>query len=227
MRLLAFLLTTSPALAGLAGCKNTTDEVPVPDEPIIEVVAKVIDPVVLHNLLDAAEVAIAQGRLTYPTDSNALDIYQQILAMEPGQQDAERGLERLVELYIELAMTALQRGRRASARSMLARARLIGPNHPSIEPTAAQIRLLDKADRKTLKLAQTDLQGRSAELSDNLATLARPPEGQACRYTISAKNDAQGRWIYQRMAQASSSGRIRAQINIRLPAGVERLCFPL
>ena len=196
------------------------------EEPITEAQARTIDPVVLHNLLDTAEAAIDAGQLTYPADGSALTIYQQILAIEPGQQDAERGLEHLVELYIDLAMTALQRGRHATARSMLSRARLIRPNHPSIEPTAAQIRLLDKADRKILKLTQTDLQERTAQVQDNLAALAIPSEGQTCRYTISAKNDAQGRWIYQRLAEASASGRLRAQINLRLPAGVERLCFP-
>ena len=227
-RRLTLFLTTSLVLAGLAGCRTVADESdsPVLEEPVTEAPAKTIDLAVLHNLLDTAEAAIDAGQLTYPADGSALAIYQQILAIEPGQQDAERGLEHLVELYIDLAMTALQRGRSATARSMLSRARLIRPNHPSIEPTAAQIRLLDKADRKTLQLTQADLQGRTKQMQDNLAALAILPAGQACRYTIWAKNDAQGRWIYQRLAAASASGRIRAQINLRLPAGVERLCFP-
>ena len=129
--------------AFLAGCQSKP-EAPEPEaEPATETAAaQKIDPVVLHELLDRADEAIANDHLTYPIEASAFAIYRQILALEPDQEDAMRGLEHIVELYIVLAMSALERNQFATARSMLSRARIIDPEHPSIEPTDEQIRLL-------------------------------------------------------------------------------------
>ena len=185
-----------------------------------------IDPVVLRELLDQAEAAIALEQLTYPEEGSAYAIYQQILALEPGQEDAMRGLEQLVELYIEMSNHALERRLYATARSMLARAKIILPEHPSIEPTEEQIRLLSQAERSELKLSQTAINSDKPRISSELAAFAAAATAERCRYIISAKNDAQGRWIYQQLAGAADGYRLRAQIRIRLPAGVEKLCFP-
>jgi hypothetical protein len=212
----------------LTGCQSGVapqpQAPPIPETPPAEI--KKIDPVVLHNLLDTADAAIAQGHLTFPQGNNAYDIYQRILALEPGQQDAVRGLENLVEEYVALAIQALERNQPATARSMLARARLIVPDHASIEPTEAQIRLLTQAQRKSLKLAQNKLNKPESAVGRELQALAQVAQNTDCRFIISAKNDAQGRWIYQQLAKGATQTRIRAQIRIRLPASVERLCFP-
>ena len=120
----------------------------------------------------------------------------------------------------------MERGRYATARSMVARAKLILPGHPSIKPTEAQIRLLSQARRSELKLSQAEITSDSARISSQLTAFAATPADASCRYIISAKNDAQGRWIYQQLAEAAEGYRLRAQIRIRLPAGVEKLCFP-
>ena len=124
-----------------------------------------------------------------------------------------------------LAMRSLERGQFASARSMLARARIIIPDHPSIEPTDAQIRLLSQAQRKKLTLNQRELRNEDPHMQRELKNMAQIPADSSCRFTISAGSDAQGRWIYQRLSEAAPQGRIRAQIQVRLPAAVERLCF--
>lgn len=185
-----------------------------------------MDPTVLAEKLHQADEAFAADHLTYPEVGSAYALWREILAVEPHQEDALRGLERLVEHYIELCMRAIERQQFASARSMLARARLISPQHPSIKPSAEKIRLLSQAQRTRLPLSQDDLNKRDANLSAELRTLARVPSTQSCRFIISAKNDAQGRWIYQTLSKANADGRLSAQIEIRLPAGVERVCFP-
>lgn len=210
----------------LQGCTAQAPE-PEPVEVAAEPPAPPrIDPVVLHSLLDQADAAIAADHLTYPEEGSAYAIYRQILALEPGQEDAIRGLERLVELYVEMSTHALERGRYATARSMLARAKIILPDHPSIEPTEEQIRLLSQAQRTEMKLSQTDINSNKPRISGELAAFAASEAAQRCRYIISAKNDAQGRWIYQQLAGAADGYRLRAQIRIRLPAGVEKVCFP-
>ncbi len=201
---------------------------PAPELPPVTTPQAVkIDPIVLHSLLDQADQALARGDLTFPDDRSAYSAYQAILAIEPEQADAIRGLEHIVEQYIVLALQALERDQLATARSMLARASLVMPEHPSIEPTTMQIRLVEQAERASLKMSQHQLSNPTATgLTQQLATLSKTPKLAQCRFIISAKNDAQGRWIYQQLANGAKSSRIRADIKIRLPAGVQRLCFP-
>lgn len=201
---------------------------PPPDDQAATAPAKAkIDPERLYRLLTQADAAIERDHLTYPEEGSALALYEQILAIEADQKQARRGLERIVEKYIELAMQAMQRRQYATARSMLARARIILPQHPSIEPTEQQIRLLSQAKRMKVTLNQNDLKAETVKLQRTLQNLAVAPQGYECRFFISARNDAQGRWIYQTMSGTSAARRLRAQIQIRLPAGVERVCYPL
>jgi len=227
-----------PALAGitllcltLLACQSNPPEPtpakPADDQAAAEPAKTQIDPELLYRLLTQADAAIQRDHLTYPVEGSALALYQRILAIEADQQQARRGLERVVEKYIELAMQAMQRHQYATARSMLARARIILPRHPSIEPTEQQIRLLSQAKRMKVTLNQNDLKAETEQLQHTLQSLAVAPQGYECRFIISAKNDAQGRWIYQTMSAVSAAHRLRAQVQIRLPAGVERVCYPL
>ena len=201
-----------------------------PAEPAVAPVTPPPPPVIerqlLFKFLDNADAAIADNRLTFPAGNNALDYYHDILAIQPDQEDALRGLEQLVEIYVKLAQDALDYDRFATARSMLERANLIVPDHPSIEPTRAQIRLLEEAQRTALQLDQHVLNNPTRALKDQLIALGTHPQQTPCRFIIYARNDAQGRWIYEQLASADISGRIRAEIKIRTPAKVERLCFP-
>ena len=221
-----------PLLLGIvcaAGCQAPSVPAP-PAEPVAQPAPPPPPPVIerqlLFKLLDSADAAIADDRLTFPAGHNALDFYHDILAIQPDQEDALRGLEQLVEIYVKLAQDALDYNRFATARSMLARADLIVPNHPSIEPTQAQIRLLEEAQRTALPLEQHVLNNPTRALKDQLTALGAHPEQTPCRFIIYARSDAQGRWIYQQLAAADVAGRIRAEIKIRTPAKVERLCFP-
>ena len=223
-----FILLLISMAVGLGGCQSSPE--PPPERkpaaaPETEPKAPPLDNAVLFPLLDAAEQAIAENRLTYPEAGSAYSIYLQILEMYPDQEDAVRGIERIVEAYVALSMRALERRQFGAARSMLTRARLIEPGHPSIEPSAAQIRLVEEADRKTLQFKQADLLSEAADLTKQLRELAKESNGRTCRFIISARSDGQGRWIYQQLSTGLDEQRLRAQIKIRTPAGVERLCF--
>ena len=212
-------------VAVLSGCATPSSPAPEataapePVEPIPP-----ISPAVLILWLDQAEEALKRDQLTYPEQNSAYSLYQKILALDPLQEEAQRGLERIVEHYVALSVRALKRRQFASAKSMLARARLILPNHPSIEPSAEQIRLILLADRQIMKLSQPDLAAESEALTTALANFATDGDRE-CRFTISAKNDGQGRWIYQMLSKGLDGMRLRAQLSVRLPASIERLCF--
>jgi hypothetical protein len=182
-----------------------------------------VDAQVLYSLLERAERALAADELTSLEGSGAVGLYTQVMQIDPGNEEATRGFERIVERYIALALNALERDQIETARFMLQRARSINADHPSIEPTAVQIRLIASSTRTTLTidgdLHDTQQQRKLQEFADN-------PEGFSCRFVIWAKSDAQGRRIYQALRNEQSPSRLRAQILIRTPVGVEKQCFP-
>ena len=222
-----FTLTAACA-ALLAACAQAPAPPPEPapaPAPTAEPAPPPIERRQLLDWLDAADAAMARDHLTFPLEGSALEIYDRILALDPDQEDARRGHERIVERYVALALNDLEQRRFASARSMLARGRLIIPDHPSLEPTAAQLRLLEQAERTVVSFDQAELAQETAAAVEALNALGNYAPQLDCRFFIWAKNDAQGRWLYRQLAADAQVGRLRAQVVNRLPARVERLCF--
>lgn len=219
-----FIALIAP-LFWLSGCQNQ------PSEPEVLTVQKPrpkapdIPQAQLFRWLDEADAAIKRDHLTYPETGSAFAIYKHILNLQPDQPDALRGLEQIVENYMQMALSALDQRRFAAARSYLKRARLILPDHTSIEPTARQIRLIMEADREVLTLQQTDLRQETKETVEALRQLGNYAAGKNCRFSIAARSDSQGRWLYQKLAEGAAEQRLKASMVIRLPASVERLCF--
>ncbi len=216
-----FLAIILPFSLVLSACQAPP---PIPQEqspPAQQVVNKAW----LYPRLDAADEAIDNLHLAYPEQGSALGLYREILARYPEQEDALRGIERIVEEYVALALQAGEAGQFARAKSMLDRGRLIVPDHPSLEPTAEQIRLLSQAERKKLKLSQAQIKDRDPATFAQLAAMGAEAVNRSCRFVINAINDEQGRQIYAGLSDGAQSQRIRAQVKIRLPAGVERVCF--
>jgi serine/threonine protein kinase len=64
----------------------------------------------IGELLRAAAADVEALRLTAPAGDNAFERYQQVLTLEPDNEDAARGLEVIVTRYVTLAHTALSNG---------------------------------------------------------------------------------------------------------------------
>jgi len=184
-----------------------------------------VDPAEIQALLDGAEAAMQRGQLTYPAQDSALVLFDRVLVMEPDNAEAQRGLERIAEHYLERAETAVQRNQLADARAMLEWARMVDANHPDLAITEARISLLANARRKRLPLDTTALRERSAELRQPLQVLGVQARDASCRATIRVRSDAEGRWVYQQMSLAPGDARIRAEIQIGSPPLVELVCF--
>lgn len=208
--------------SGLFACQQKPIE-PQPEPVVAAPEQPTVDPEQIAVLLRQAEAATSDGQETSPYEGSALQLYEQVLALAPGQSEARYGLERIVEQYIQRALLAAERRQFASARSMLARARLVLPNHPSIEPTAEQLRLLSQAQRSTLTVRSEHIKQQPNELASALHEFATADDAD-CRFIIHAQNDAQGRWIYKAM-RGREQIRLRAQIQIQSPTRVERQCF--
>ncbi|MCZ6659382.1 MAG: hypothetical protein O7C67_19015 [Gammaproteobacteria bacterium] len=217
------LLVLALLIHGTLACQTQKPPEAEPVTPIIE--APVVDQSQLQTLLDRARFAIGEDHLTFPEEGSAARLYEELLALDPDNDAAKRGLEQIVERYVELALTAADRRQFAQARSMLARARLVDAEHPAIEPTSEQLRLLMHAEREKLLLDKSGLQRRAASVRDSLVTFGTKARHPDCRVTISARNDAEGRWIYQQLSQADGERRIRAKMQLASPPSVELICF--
>jgi len=176
-------------------------------------------------LLSAAQTAMAEKHYVYPASGSAMALYHDVLTLEPDNPQAQRGLEQIVEHFLDQAREATDQQRYIKAQGMVSRARMVDPENPNIEPIARELRLLEQATRHKVTLDWRKVSARSSKLAPQLhklGGLARQPD---CRAIISVSSDAEGRWIYQQMSQAPGDQRIAAQIRIESPAAVEVLCL--
>ena len=208
----------------LAGCaiEPPPRTAPEPDPPELPAPAPAPD---VQPLLEQARLAFDAHRLTTPAENSAFALYQKALRLDPGNEDARRGLEKIVERYVRFALEAIERRQFARARSMLARARLVDASHPAIEPTEQQARLVENAVRDRLQLDAETLAERSAALATTLRNLGDRAKATPCRVLIRARSDAEGRWIYRQINSAAGETRIRAKFDIASPPTVELICL--
>ncbi|MEQ8482811.1 MAG: hypothetical protein RIB46_00445 [Pseudomonadales bacterium] len=180
----------------------------------------------IRDLIEDGDRAIARDHLSYPARNSALDLYERVLLLDPGNREARHGIERIVERYLEMALGAAEQGRFPAARSALDRARLVDPKHPGIAPAEIQISLLDDADRRRFALDGDAVRDRRSDAVDVLRQAGLASRGDGCRAEIVARNDPEGRWMYQQMSESQGRDRIRAQLSIGGPPRVDVLCFP-
>lgn len=180
----------------------------------------------LGALLDAAEQALLDDRLTTPAADSAYRYFADALAIEPEHPEARRGLERIVERYLELAEGAMERQGWERARTLLDRAASVDAEHPGIAPRRRQLELLAAAERRALALDRAALRARQDALAERLRAFGGDARRPGARVRIRAPSDADARWIYGQLSRAAGEGRIRATIDVGLPPQVELLLLP-
>lgn len=90
------------------------------------------DPRVL-KLLDSAGVALSQGRLIEPPKENALELYRAVLARDPGNRLALRGIDTVADELLVAAERALMEQDLTRLASAVDAARAARPDHPRLE----------------------------------------------------------------------------------------------
>ena len=180
----------------------------------------------LIELEYAALDALNRNHISSPRADSAEDLYQQMLAIDPTNETASRGIERVIEHHINAALDALASRQTTLATNALAEAQRLDPSHPSIAPTEYQLQLLAKAEFVRIDLPGGDLREQAYQTMQRLDTLAARLE---CRFTIAVTSDAQGRYVYQllkqRLAERATNQRLRAGIVISSPNRVEGTCY--
>ena len=122
------------------------------------------------RLMAAAEADLKARRLTSPIGNNAWDRYQQVLETDPANPDAIKGMERVIEAYMELFGVAVEQEDFDKAESYLAKTGELHPDSPVLEK--GEQRLQDARQARADRLAEQERQ-RQAEEAARQAELKR------------------------------------------------------
>lgn len=212
----AILLT-----ALLGGCSTTppdTPPEPVETPPESAPAAQPPQPEVVGSLLTEARTAFRKHRFTTPADDNAYDRYRKVLAMDPGNPEAENGIGAIVEQYLLRARETAGQGRYDAASHYLDKATSIDPEHPNIPPLSRMIKDAKGAREKVFVLDRGQLVTRRVDESVLEAIVREILDGDSF-VAIRAPDDASGRWIYQTLNRLTST-RVQASLEIGNPPAV-------
>lgn len=182
----------------------------------------------IKRLLARAEKALARDRLLSPASGNAYDYYASVLLLDPANKSASLGLQAIVLRYVGLARSAAQESHFKEANIYLDRALSIDPNNQKVQTLvqglredAAPLQVQTTIAENAVLLDQRLLTKRSTRVIEQLGLLAIQIKRDNSTLVIVARNDAEGRWIYQQMREAVPGYLLRGDIQIGTPARVE------
>ena len=110
-------------------------------------------------------------------------------------------------------MDAANRGDVRLATQYLGKARSVDEGHPNIPAVARLIEEHKNANKTTYYLSIEGLDQKSDEIIRELLDIGRTAAMRSATAVITARNDAEGRWIYQQL-NAASPERIHARMEI-------------
>ena len=171
----------------------------------------------MEEWLEAAYNAFVNEDLLNPKGRNAFEYYEKVLAVDPENVEAQRGISKIAEFFMEKAADAIEKHYWATARSMLNRAYLVKPSQPGIQTMKQQIRMLSSALVHEFDLDSQQTRSRdavTAKILQDIGELARSPKA---RVFVRASNDSEGRWIFQQLNKSTGGGIIRGEIQIGRP----------
>ena len=93
----------------------------------------------IQAMLDAAGLALSQGALTEPPGQNALELYRAVLARDPANDLARRGIDSVADELIVQAERALMEQDVTRLASAVDAVRSVRPDHPRLEFFVSQL----------------------------------------------------------------------------------------
>lgn len=190
---------------------------------------------VVQRLLAQADAAFERGRYTTPMEDNAFDQYQAVLMLDPGNKEAQSGLDGVLLAYMDHVRAVMAAGQLSSARELLKRAETYFADAPLLQELRAEVKQAqavynekreelarqDILNGEKILLPELELSRRGEDVVAILTALAQRVQDSKESVLIMARNDSEGRWIYKEMQEAVKGHRIRGDIRIsRVPAVV-------
>ena len=183
----------------------------------------------INSLLGEADYALSRNQLLNPINDNAHDRYRSVLLVDASNERAKLGLQTIALRYVELARTAATRGNVSEAQIMINYARGIDNNavvQDAAETMRKQISSMPppkpyQASANEQLLDAKMLQAKDNHIISQLAGIAQKAKQTGEFVLIVARNDADGRWIYQQLRSAVPGFLVRGDIKIGQPARVK------
>jgi serine/threonine protein kinase/tetratricopeptide (TPR) repeat protein len=137
----------------------------------------------IETLLDQARLALNAGRILEPPGLNALALYEQVLALDPGNEAATRALGDVVNRLASLASEALASNDLERAQSLIDQAERLEPDSPLLAAVRAHLGRLreEQASAQALQAKVQTLLAAAAAARD-AGRLAAPEGASAVDY---------------------------------------------
>lgn len=171
--------------------------------------------VLISQLLYEANEALIRNRLTSPAYDNAYDRFQKVLAIDSRNEPARIGVKRIGRRYLTLSKEADLRGDREKALYYVRIAARVDPNYTAIRHMQAYLEaseVNEVTSGNIFYLNRAELALRNEVIKAKLAEIAGKAQRIDSRLLIVGRNDAEARWIYQQMRNATSNYRLRGNI---------------
>ncbi|MBP6514197.1 MAG: hypothetical protein KA224_03410 [Steroidobacteraceae bacterium] len=124
----------------------------------------------IARLLDAAGVALTQGRLNRPPGRNAVELYLAVIAIDKGNARAQEGLNRAADALVTQAEDALVARDLAAAEAAVASAREANPQH--LRLTFLDSLIESEKERRKLEEAQAGSAPKTMAPTDKVLSIA-------------------------------------------------------
>lgn len=183
------------------------------EEPPVEEVSPDMRQLIADLLFSGLQ-ALDEDRLLTPEHDNAYDFFREALQFEPNNEIALKGIQGIVERYLELALDSAKRGNFAGADRMLGRAEIIDAAHPGIAEARRAIAAERNSGDLFYPLDERALRGRGDAIRATLAEIAAEARERDAFFLITAPDDELARWIYSVMRESVPGYRLRGNIEI-------------
>lgn len=207
--------------------------------------------VLIARVLLKADAAFSAKRYTLPQYNNAFDRYNAVLMIDPDNKHAKSGLRLILQRYITMANAEIDHGSVHHALTFLAvidenysrelaavargRTGAFGLAATDIKAVAALRARIAKSQNiqpeqdfndllvKAYALDRKALSAKNAKARKDLEAIAARVADTREAVLIHARNDREGRWIYQTLNAATPSYRVRGDIRINKKPAIHLL----
>ena len=153
----------------------------------------------IQKMLDSAGLALSQGALIEPPGQNALELYRAVLARDPGNDLARRGLDSVAEELLVQAERALMEQDLTRLASAIDAVRSVRPDHSRLEFFVSQLE------------RERAIQGQSGQTVRSVDSMGRPIESAAKNELPSVRVQAFVQLANERMRSNKLTGTDSAQ----------------
>ena len=161
-------------------------------------------------MLDSAGLALSQGALIEPPGQNALELYRAVLARDPGNDLARRGLDSVAEELLVQAERALMEQDLTRLASAIDAVRSVRPDHSRLEFFVSQLE------------RERAIQGQTGQTVRSVDTMGRPIESAAKNELPSVRVQAFVQLANERMRSNKLTGTDSAQSYLMSARSLDR-----